>query len=347
MMSNNAPGGVDFPESYFDKFIELVFSGELESELQHAYEYLSSLPPMVPAGIASAIRTFDPVRQLITEHGDGITFSGTLTQLILDSRAVNTIDTGMIGYIIEYASTDSFLKKLIGTIIVNIDEGLHNGKAYYRVDSDAEVDALCLLMYWTRGCKASEERMISLASDLVFEGRRMGRGSKFFGARLELMNTAEKRRFTWGVSAWRKCIFLCDYLDRITAECQLSTSRSQGERLMKAIGEDCTTNDDWSADTLNRYLQVGRRVAATKVRKWLSIWETVLKRDSLLDGIQMLRSCIGVTKDDEDLAWLIHLLFLEQRSGLKKSLSRNSSMSPASLFKPYLLRESIFERLRN
>ena len=213
MMSNNAPGGVDFPESYFDKFNELVFSGELESELQHAYEYLSSLPPMVPAGIASAIRTFDAVRQLITEHGDGITFSGTLAQLMLDSRAVSTIDTGMIGYILKYALTETFLKKLIGTIIVNIDDGLYLG-TFQRGDSDAEVDALCLLMYWTRGCKTSEERMISLASDLVFEGRRLGSGSQVFAAKFELMCLDEKSRECAGVSTWRKCLFLSDYMSR-------------------------------------------------------------------------------------------------------------------------------------
>ena len=58
--------------------------------------------------------------------------------------------------------------------------------------------------------------------------------------------------------------------------------------------------------------ELGRRVAIEKVKKWLVIWETMYKRNALLDSIMVLRACIGVTTDDDELARLLQTLFLDQ-----------------------------------
>ena len=336
--------GVTFDTGYADKFKKLVISNELAAELQRAYKYVADLNPMEPAGITVGTRSLDDVKKLIRDNSDGIMFSGSLSKLSLDDGALTTIDSGRIGYIIESAGTDSQLKCMMGVIIVNVDSA--SDQKFKRANKDAEVDALCLLMYWTSDDRQITEKLIQLASDLVFQGRHLGSGSKVFGAKLELINAEEKSREAMAVSGWRKCIFLNDYVDRVESEGRHSDAKSPAERLMKAMAEDCAQIEEWNADTLGRYLQVGRRVAEENVRKWLIIWETTFKRNTLLDGIMLLRACVGVTNDDDELARLLQTLFLDQRCGLKKTLKIKEKCSPAIVFKAYILRARLFVHLR-
>ncbi len=67
-------------------------------------------------------------------------------------------------------------------------------------------------MYWIRDDKPSADRVNLLASGLVLQGRQLGTGSKVFAAKFDLMNADEKRGEAMAVSAWRKCIFLSEYL---------------------------------------------------------------------------------------------------------------------------------------
>ena len=116
---------------------------------------------------------------------------------------------------------------------------------------------------------------------------------------------------------------------------------------MKAMADDCTKIDEWNLDTLSRYLQVGRRLRAHTVRRWLIVWETTFKRSTFLDGIMLLRACVGVTNDDDELAQLLQILFLDQRSGLKKSLKIDPKQAPSSLFKAYVMRMRVFVHLKS
>ena len=61
----------------------------------------------------------------------------------------------------------------------------------------------------------------------------------------------------------------------------------------------------------------------------------------------MLRACVGCTSDDDELSRLIQTLFLEQRSGLKKSLKVDSRSPPHALLKAYLCRQRMFVHLRS
>ena len=301
-----------------DKFKKLVISGNLGEELNKSYQYVTALETMQPAGITVATREFADVKKLIADNAEGVMFSGTLSQLRVDERALSTIDYGRIGYIIESADNDAQLKTMLGVIMVNIEEG--EQLRFMRANKDAEVDALCLLMYWNSQNRQVQSRLIALASDLVFHARRLGAGSKVFAAKFELMNADEKSREAMSVSAWRKCIFLSEYVDRILLEDRFSDVRIPSERLMKAMTEDCTKIDGWNVDTLGRYLLVGRRLSEHLVRNWLIIWEATCKRNAFLDGITLLRGCVGVTQSDDELAKLMQILFLEQQCGLKKNL---------------------------
>ena len=110
---------------------------------------------------------------------------------------------------------------------------------FKRANKDAEVDALCLLLFWNHTNSELQLRLTAIASDLVFLGRRLGQGSKVFAAKFEMMNAEEKSREAMSVSSWRKCIFLSEYLDRVIREARFTDEKIPGERLMKAMKEDC------------------------------------------------------------------------------------------------------------
>ena len=129
------------------------------------------------------------------------------------------------------------------------------------------------------------------------------------------MNAEEKSREAMAVSAWRKCVFLSEYADRVVLEERFADDKIPSERLMKAMKEDCTQIGEWNVDTLGRYLQVGRKLGEDKVRSWLIIWEATYKRNSFLDGIMLLRGCVSSATDEEELAKLLQILFLEQHCG--------------------------------
>ena len=153
-----------------DKYKQLIISGKLGEELVKAYQHVKSLPAMVPAGITCGIRKFADVQKLVADNEESM-FSGSLSQLSVDDRALATIDFGRIGHVIESADTDLQLKSILGVITINIPEGKQ--QPFMRANKDAEVDALCLLMFWHSSNSQVLERLIAVASDLVFVGRRL------------------------------------------------------------------------------------------------------------------------------------------------------------------------------
>ena len=173
-----------------------MISGKLGEELSKANKYVGELPQMQPAGMMCATRELAKVRKLIADNSEGVMFSGTLTQLSMDGRAISTIDFGRIAYIIETAKTDAQLKSMMGVITVNIVEG--DQSSFKRANKDAEVDALCLIISWNSRNEQILKRLTAIAADLVFLGRRLGAGSKVFAAQFDLMNTDEKSRENLG-----------------------------------------------------------------------------------------------------------------------------------------------------
>ena len=106
-----------------EKFKELTISGMLDDELKKAYEYVNSLPAMVPAGVTELCLSAADVKKLVDDNPEGFLFSGTLSDLVVDDRALSTIDYARIAYVIESADTATQLKSLLGVITVNIGEG--------------------------------------------------------------------------------------------------------------------------------------------------------------------------------------------------------------------------------
>ena len=109
----------------------------------------------------------------------------------------------------------------------------------------------------------------------------LGLGWKVFATKFEMMNAEENSRYAMAdfASAWRKCIFLSEYLERVEVEGRCADEKVPSERLMKAMIEDCTQTEDWSSDTLGRYLHIGQRLGKDTVRKRLIVWEAMYKRN--------------------------------------------------------------------
>ena len=112
------------------------------------------------------------------------------------------------------------------------------------------------------------------------------------------------------------------------------------------MSEDGVRMEGWNTDTIQRYLSVGCRPANTDLRQLLMLWETKFQRNAFLDQISVLRACIGVTSDNTELVQMMQVMFMDQCSGLKRSLKADSKTPPATIFKAYLIRIRLFGHLR-
>ena len=72
---------------------------------------------------------------------------------------------------------------------------------------------------------------------------------------------------------------------------------------------------------MKRYLSVGRRVNTPRIKLILSRWEVIKKREMLVDYLSTLRQVCSATDDEDDLAYILQVLMLEQSSGLRKELA--------------------------
>ena len=84
---------------------KLITSRTLKAEIQNAYEYVATLTELIPAGTTVATREIADVKEMLVANPEGVMFSGALTNLCLPERAISSIDSGRIGYIINAATT--------------------------------------------------------------------------------------------------------------------------------------------------------------------------------------------------------------------------------------------------
>ncbi len=114
--------------------------------------------------------------------------SGSLSMLDLGNNAVGTYDTGRMQWLLAEHSSVLALKSGIGSIPINYDQGITAG-SLVRLNKDAEVHALCLLVYWLQS-----PGILVCARDLTFELMHGGLGSHARTATLQLINADEAKR---------------------------------------------------------------------------------------------------------------------------------------------------------
>jgi hypothetical protein len=164
------------------------------------------------------------------------------------------------------------------------------------------------------------------------------------------MEDDEKRRETLGVSASRKCMVLVDYLTKIKGEGRCENAKHDADRILQVLKEDAITSvKNWNADTVRRYLSVGTRCDPPSIKTLLLTWETLEKRNALIDSITVLRACMQATTCEDDLQYVLHALFMEQRCGIRKTMktaSGSNQTTPANTVKALLARRSLWAHLK-
>ena len=241
----------------------------------------------------------------------------------------------------NYRTLKTF-KAMVGNIIINAS--VWDGTTYehlLRADKDAEVQAMCLVAYWCNNSRVSDA-----FADLTFEFRHHGSGSRSLTATLKLAENEDKKRSVIGLSGWRKVCLYFDLTQMMLDEGRFIDGADQGDRLIKLLTEDGVSPGKINADTMKRYIQLGRRCGNDIVKNSLQKWEALNKRDSLVDGITVLRGVCSATENDVELGTILKEMMMQQRANLRKQLitprSHNDHVTPVNVAKGILLRNFIY-----
>ena len=97
------------------------------------------------------------------------------------------------------------------------------------------------------------------------------------------------------------------------------------------------------------YLKIAKRLLGTDVERLMQRWEFLEKRSALLDSISSLRMVVGAAITDDDLMHVLQHLFLQQRAGIRKSLTCNTrtELNGGTITKALLVRRNLFIHLKN
>ena len=107
-----------------------------------------------------------------------------------------------------------------------------------RLNKDAEIQALSLLIYWMES-----DAVTAAGSDLIFEYIHGGSGSHAATASLRLINEEESVRKVIGLSGWRRCVFLNDLMTKVVDDKRYPDLKSESEQLIRAMMDDGVMGD--------------------------------------------------------------------------------------------------------
>ena len=279
----------------------------------------------------------------IDKGKSGVLSAGSLSSLDLPARAVATLDTGSISFLLTNFTTLASLKSMIGKIIINAS--VWDGTCFsglIRADKDAEVQTLCLVAFWCQN-----EQVSAACADLTFDFRALGLGSKQRTATLKLLDVEDKFRAVMGISGWRKVAMYHDIAKMMVAEGRFADKGAdQGERLITLLKEAGADPGKINADTMKRHIALGRRVCDENVKAILLKWELGNKRETLVDPISVLRGVCSATENDADLATILKELTMQQRAGVRRQLvtprSNNDQCTPVNISKGIILRNNLY-----
>ena len=149
------------------------------------------------------------------------------------------------------------------------------------------------------------------------------------------------------ISGWRRLIFLSDFLDSIVAEGSYTHIKNDADKLMQALKDQGLQDTSINETTQKRYLALGKRAQSHK--KSLMKWELFHQRDSLVDAISTLRHIFSISDREDDIAYIMNLLFLQQRAGIRGSMvmpkSKNDVKTPQNIGKGLLIKRMVLMHL--
>ena len=181
---------VPLPADCAEKLTNLVKSDALMATLSEAYTYTKTVVSPTPLLISGPAHTKASLKEKMSADADGsVTASGTLMDLNLEVDAVTTLDVARIQWMMTHHAHVRAFKDGIGVITVNWDTADANGSSAHRLDKDAEIQALCLLIFWTQA-----KAFVDVAADLVFKYVHGGLGASSKAYTLKLINSEESKR---------------------------------------------------------------------------------------------------------------------------------------------------------
>ena len=304
-------------DSNSKRFAELIQSGDIDDELSKAFNYVKTNISPSAAGSACPVRELADIVQVCSEKpGGSCLCGGSLSQLQLESTAVPTLDAGKITFFLAEYTTMTSLLKSVGTIIIN--SAVWDGESFnnlIRVTKDAEVHLMCLIAYW------AQDAMINAAlADLTFDFQNVGLGTKQKTATLRQLDNEEKLKTVASISGWRRIVLYADLADAMQQEGRCASHGSEAARLLVMMKEDNLDVKHIQTDTMARYIALGRRCLAPSVKQLLIQWESLCKRDCLIDNVTTLRGTFTASDNDDDMCYILQTLMLQQRSGLRRQL---------------------------
>ena len=123
--------------------------------------------------------------------------------------------------------------------------------------------------------------------------------------------------------------------------------KNVGDKLIQALKHKSLQDNTINETTQKRYPSLGRRVQLHKSS--LMRWEMFHQRDSLIDGLSTLRHVFSISDREEDIAYVIGELFLQQRARLRTTLtmpkSKNDVRTPQNVGRSMLVKRMVLHHL--
>ena len=336
-------------KAHTKRFQELLQRGAAKDEVRRALDFASQKVSWTALGRSCSVMAPGPLKEKGDAFGcsQSLLCGGSLGQMDLHADAVKTMDVGRISFFLHEYQTIQALKKAVGTIIIN--SSLWSGESFAglrRVNKDAEVHTMCLLAYWLQ-----TPEILDACADLAFDFQSVGTGTQQAIFTLHLLDDEDKQRNIAGISGWRRLLLYVDLADSMMSEGRVVAGETEADRLLNLLQQEKIDMGNINVDTMKRYLALGRRCQAPLIQDVLAKWEALSKRECLADQISTLRLVFGATDSDAELAYILHVLMLQQRCGIRCDLkipkSRNELRTPANIAKGILIRQRIFTHLEH
>ena len=150
-------------------------------------------------------------------------------------------------------------------------------------------------------------------------------------------------REVMAISGWRRLVFYSDFTQTVVAEGKYSNLKADGDKLIQALKDQGLQDPAINDSTQKRYLALGKRVQMHKAT--LMRWEMFHQRECLIDVLSILRLIFAISEREEDIAYILKELFLQQRAGIRSSLviprSKNEVRTPQNIGRGMLIKRMV------
>ena len=349
----------NFPNNVMAALEKSVCEGKLQDDLDAAYTFVEGFirqqGPFPPKGLAAPILTPTEIKEKLTEMeqtepeagANKVLFSGSLAMLDFRVRAaaIEDADVAKIKTACGALRSPADAPDVLGTIPVDadfIDEELMDLR---RSDRDESLDAVIFAVSVNPESIAA---VIEICRNLVFSALRCGQGLDRKIDRLKKSESEDRERNSMGKSAWNKAKLLLSIIVEARRSGLGDVDLTQSDAaLAEALLTKHPELESWKKDTCSRYLQVAGRTEGPEMAALFTSWEFQKGRDTLVDGISILRAACQATKDKDQLLDLLKGLYFEQvcqvRTAIKSRKGREAGGDTANFMQGLVLRRKFYD----